>query len=129
MKQILDQLVQFLQQGIEAIFRFIEAVWTWSIGEIGRIMQVPWQSWPIWKQVVLVLVAAGVIWALFKAAKELWEAAEHVLAAFATLLAVMIKTLPHVVLAGIIALSGIWVVNNVDPSSFRLPAGWQVGSR
>src|SRR6185295_5005053 len=85
--QIINQLVQFLQQGIAGILKFIQLVWTWSIGQISQVTQAPWQSWPLWKQVLLVLVLAAVVFALFKVAKELWEAGERVLAAFATLLA------------------------------------------
>ena len=66
-------------------------------------MNSPWQSWPLWKQVLLVLVLAAVVFALFKVAKELWEAGERVLAAFAALLGVFVRTLPQVVIAGLIA--------------------------
>ena len=113
--QFLNQLIQFLQQGIAAIFKFIQLIWTWSIGQITQVMNSPWQSWPLWKQVLLVLVLVAVVFALFKVAKELWEAGERVLAAFAALLGVFVKTLPQVVIAGLIALSGLWLINNFIP--------------
>jgi ABC-type arginine transport system permease subunit len=128
-QQFFNQLLQFLQQGIAAIFRFVQLVWTWSTAEIGRLVQAPWQSWPLWKQVLLVLIAAGVIWALFKVAKELWEAGERVLAAFATLLGALVRTLPSVIVAGLIALGGLWLLNNLNLSSLRLPAAFDVTSR
>jgi hypothetical protein len=112
--QVLNQLIQFVQQGIGAIFKLVQLVWTWSTGQIMHIFQSPWQSWPLSKQIVLVVVAAGVIWALYKAAKELWEASEKTLVAFAGLLSVFVKTLPHIVLAGVIALGGIWVLNSIN---------------
>jgi hypothetical protein len=68
-----------------------------------------------------VLVLAGVVWALFRAAKELWDAAERILAAFATLLGALVRTLPSVLLAGVIALGGIWVLNNADLSRLTWP--------
>jgi hypothetical protein len=74
-------------------------------GEITQVLQSPWQSWPIWKRALLVLVIAGVVWA-YKAAKELWKAGEGVLGAFAALLGVFVKTLPRGVLAGLIAMGG-----------------------
>jgi hypothetical protein len=129
MQQLFNQLIQFVQQGIAAIFRFVQLVWSWSIGQITKVTAASWQSWPLWKQILLVLVVAGVIWALYKAAKELWEAGERTLAAFAGLLGVFIKTLPHVLLAGLIALGGVWLLNNLDLSSIRLPAAFQLGSR
>jgi hypothetical protein len=129
MQQLFNQLVQFLQQGIAAIFRFVQLVWTWSIGQITKVIEAPWQNWPLWKQILLVVVAAAVVWALYKAAKELWEAGERTLGAFATLLGVFVKTLPRVLVAGVIALGGVWLINNLDFSSVRLPSALQLGSR
>lgn len=121
MQQIFNQVLQFVQQGISAVFRFVQLIWTWSVGQITRVVDSPWQSWPLWKQILLVLIIAGVGWALYKAAKELFQAAERTLGAFAALLAALVKTLPPVLLAGIIALGGVWLLNNLDPSSIRVP--------
>ena len=129
MQQLFNQLVQFVQQGIAAIFRFVQLIWTWSVGQISKVVEAPWQNWPLWKQILLVLVAGAVIWALYKAAKELWEAGERTLGAFATLLGVLVKTLPRVLVAGVIALGGVWLVNNLDLSAVRLPSALQLGSR
>ena len=121
MQQFLNQLLQLMQQGIDAIFRFVRLIWNWSVDQIVGLTQAPWESWPLWKQVFLLLVIAGVAWALFRAAKELWDAAERILAAFATLLAALVRTLPSVLLAGVIALGGIWILNNADLSRLGLP--------
>jgi hypothetical protein len=129
MQQFLTQLLQLMQQGIDAIFRFVRLVWSWSVDQISSLMDVPWQAWPLWKQVFLILVAAGVVWALFRAAKELWDAAERILAAFATLLAALVRTLPSVLLAGVIALGGVWVLNNADLSRLGLPSFAWYGDR
>jgi hypothetical protein len=122
--QIINQLIQFLQQGIAAIFKFVQLIWTWSMTQVTQVMQSPWQSWPLWKQVLLVVVLAAVAFALFKVAKELWEAGERVLAAFATLLGVFVRTLPQVVVAGLIAMGGVWLINNLDLSSVRIPTAF-----
>jgi hypothetical protein len=129
MQQIFNQLLQFLQQGISAIFRFVQMIWQWTVGQITSLTRVPWQDWPFWKQILLAVVIAGVIWALYKAAKELWEAGERILSAFAALLGVLVKTLPSVMLAGLIALGGVWVLNNLDLSNVRLPSFLQLSSR
>ena len=128
MQQIFNQVLQFLQQGIAAIFKFVQLIWTFSVGQISKLVSVPWQNWPLWKQILLVLVIAGVVWALYKAGKELLEAGERTLAAFAGLLGVLIKTLPHIVLAGLIALGGAWFLNSFDPSSIRVPTALRMGS-
>jgi len=128
-QQIFNQLLQFLQQGISAIFRFVQLIWQWTVGQITGLTRVPWQDWPLLKQILLVLVIAGVVWALFKAGKELWEAGERILTAFAALLGVLVKTLPSVMLAGLIALGGVRVLNNLDLSTLQLPSFLQLSSR
>jgi hypothetical protein len=117
MKPIFDQFLHFLQQGIAAIFRFVELVWNWSSDQITKLMQVPWQNWPLWKQVLLVVVVAAVAYALFIAARHLWAAAVHVLAAFARFLTALVVTLPAILIAGAVALAGLWVMNNLNLSS------------
>ena len=96
-------------------------IWTWSVGQISTLLAVPWQQWPLWKQILLVLVLAAVIWVLYKAAIELFAAGERILLAFARLLIVLIRTLPSIVFAGLIALGGAWLMNHLDNNLIRLP--------
>ncbi len=126
MKQVFDQLLKFLQQGISAIFHFVELIWTWSVDQISKLMAVPWQEWPLLKQVLLLLILAGVLWALYRAGWALLEAGAAILAAFAGLLGVLV---PHVFLAGVIALGGVWLVNHLDNSSLRMPAWTQASEQ
>jgi hypothetical protein len=121
MQHAFNQLLQFLQQGISAIFHFVQMIWTWSVGQISTLLAVPWQQWPLWKQILLVLVLVGVIWALYKAAIELFGAGERILLAFARLLIVLVRTLPSIVFAGLIALGGVWLINHLDNNLIQLP--------
>jgi hypothetical protein len=121
MQHAFNQLLQFLQQGISAIFHFVQMIWTWSVGPISTLLAVPWQQWPLWKQILLVLVLVGVIWALYKAAIELFAAGERILLAFARLLIVLVRTLPSIVFAGLIALGGVWLINHLDNNLIQLP--------
>jgi hypothetical protein len=129
MKQVFDQLLKFLQQGIAAIFHFVELIWTWSVDQISKLMAVPWQDWPLLKQILLVVILAGVLWALYRAGWELLQAGAAILAAFAGLLGVLVQTLPHVFLAGVIALGGVWLVNHLDNSSWRTPTWLQASDQ
>ena len=94
METILNQVFQFLQQGVATIFHFVELVWTWSVGQITKLMAAPWPNWPLWKQICLVVVCAAVIVVLYKAAVELWRAAEGILAAFAAFIVVLVRRCP-----------------------------------
>ena len=129
MKQVFDQFLRFLHDGIAAIFRFVELIWTWSVDQISKLASVPWQQWPLWKEILLLLVLAAVVWALYRVGRELFFAAAAILAAFAELLGVVVRTLPHVMLAGVIALGGVWVINHLDNSLVHIPAWMQASDQ
>jgi hypothetical protein len=120
MMQMSDQSLQFVERGIAEALRLIALLWAWSSDQIARVMQAPWEHWPLWKQVLLVIVIAAVAYFLLVAAMQLWTAAINVLAAFATFIGTVIVTLPTILIAGVIALAGLWVINNFhDLSSLR----------
>jgi hypothetical protein len=129
MKQIFDELLKFLQQGISAIFHFVELIWTWSADQISRLMAVPWQEWPLLKQILLVLIVAGVLWSLYRAGMELLEASSAILAAFARLIVAIVQTLPHVFVAGVVALGGVWLINHLDNSFLRMLSSMQASQQ
>lgn len=114
MNQIVNQIVHFLQDGIAAIFKFIQLIWTWSFGQIITIFQSDWQSLPLWKLLVLALVVISIVYVLYKAVFELWDAAEKIFKAFIGLLSVLVSVLPYILVAGIIAAAGGWVIQNVN---------------
>ncbi len=114
MEQIISAIVQFLQQGIAAIFKFLQLIWTWSFGEIIAIFQSDWKALPIWKLVVLVAVVIAIAYVLYKVIMQLWVAALVVFRAFIELLAAFVSVLPYIVAAGLIAFAGGWVIHNVN---------------
>jgi hypothetical protein len=114
MTQIISQIIQLLQQGIAAVFRFLQLIWTWSFGQIVAVFQSDWQSLPIWKIVVLVLVVAAIAYILYKAALILWEAVESLFKAFVSLLMAFVSVLPQIIIAGLIAFAGGWVIHSVN---------------
>ena len=73
MEQIINSIMQFLQQGIAAIFKFLQLVWSWSFGQIVAVFQSDWKALPIWKLVVLIIAVGAIVYILYKAAKELWR--------------------------------------------------------
>jgi hypothetical protein len=112
--QIINQVIQFLQQGVAAIFKFLQLVWTWSFGQIIAVLQSNWQALPVWKAVVLVVVLAAIAYLLYKAAVQLWEAAVAVFRAFVALLSAFVLVLPYIVIAGLVAFAGGWVIHTVN---------------
>lgn len=114
MNQIINTIVQVLHQGIAFIFKIVQIAWTWSFGEIVRVSQSNWQALPIWKMVVLAVVLIGIAVMGYKVLRQLWDAGEKLLRAFVALLAVLVSVLPYVLVAGVIAFAGGWVIKNVN---------------
>jgi hypothetical protein len=126
MHHIFDSILRFLQQGIAAIFHFIELVWDWSADQIAKLAAVPWHDWPILKVVMLIIIIVIVAWALYRVAWRLWFATMRILAAFAALLVVLVQTVPRILLAGVVALGGLRVINRLDNSMLQIPQSLQV---
>ena len=114
MREIVNQIIDFLQKGIAAIFRFFELIWTWSFGEMVRIFQSDWQALPPWKIAVLVIAVLAIVYVLYKAAFELWSAAESILKAFVGLLGVLVSILPYILVAGVIAAGSSYLIQHVN---------------
>ncbi len=114
MRQIIDQIINLLQQGITAIFRFVELVWQWSFGQMFEIFQSNWQALPPWKIVILGIVVIAIVYVLYRGFFQLWRAAEQIFKAFVELLMVLVSVLPFVLLAGVIAAAGSYVIQHVN---------------
>jgi hypothetical protein len=122
MQQFFDQFLDFVRQGIGAIFRFVQAIWTWAAEQVGNLALLPWQPWPPWKLVVLAIIGFFVVRQLYYAIWEIWQASEKILQALATLMGVLIKTVPQILIAGLIALGGVWLLSSIDLDNARRPS-------
>ncbi len=114
MREIIEQIVNLLQQGIAAIFRFVDLVWQWSFGQMFAIFQSNWQALPLWKMLVLAIVVIAIVYVLYRCFWSLWKAAEQIFKAFVELLMVLVSVLPWVLLAGLIAAAGSYVIQHVN---------------
>lgn len=127
MQQFFNLFIDFVLQGVGAIFRFVQAIWMWAVAQVSKLIQQPFQDWQPWKLLILTLIAFGVGWYLYKAIWELWDAWQKILAALATLMAVLIKTVPQVLIAGLIALAGVFLLSALDPDKIRRPSFMHTG--
>jgi len=113
-REIIDQIVNLLRQGITAIFSFIELVWQWSFGQMVAIFRSDWQTLPAWKIAVLAVAVIAIVYVLYRGFFQLWHAAEQIFRAFVDLLMVLISVLPYVLIAGLIAAGGSYVIQHVN---------------
>ena len=111
---IINSIVQFLQQGIAAIFKFLQLVWTWSFGQIVSVFSSDWQSLPIWKIVVLIIALGAIVYILYKAFMVLWSGVVALFHAFVELLGKFVSVLPQIVIAGLIAFAAGYVIQHIN---------------
>jgi hypothetical protein len=119
MQEFFNVFIDFVREAIGAIFRFVATVWSWAVEQMAGLFSTPWYEWPIWRLILLAVLVYGLVWYLWKSLVELWGALKNILAALATMMGVLIKTLPQLVLAGLIALGGVWLLTNLDLSGVR----------
>ena len=108
MQQVFNQVGQIAQQLASVIWRVLQFIWSW----FGR----PFSNLDIWKQVIYVIVIAALAYFLYKIAKDLLKAVQSVLSAIVGLISALIGMLPQIVLVGLIAFGGAWIVNQQSPS-------------
>jgi hypothetical protein len=76
----------------------------------------PFNSLPLWKQVLFAIVIAALVYFLYKVAKDLLRAVQSVLGAIVALISSLIGMLPQIVYAGLIAFGGAWIITNLSPT-------------
>ncbi len=115
MQQVLNEVGQIAQQLAAVIWQVLQFIWNWSFGQIVKMFQLPFNSMPLWKQVIFVLVIAALGYFLYKIAKDLLKAVQSVLGAIVELISALIGMLPQIVWAGLIAFGGAWVITTLNP--------------
>jgi hypothetical protein len=116
MQQVLNQVGQIAQQLSAVIWQVLQFIWNWSFGQIVRMFQMPFNSLPLWKQIIYVLVIVAIAYFLYKIFKDLLKAVQSVLGAIVSLISALIAMLPQIVWAGLIAFGGAWVITTLNPS-------------
>jgi len=116
MQQVLNQVSQMAQKLVSVIWQVLQFIWNWSFGQIVKMFQMPFNTLPLWKQVLFILVIGALAYFFYKIAKDLLKAVQSVLGAIVGLVSALIAMLPQIVWAGLIAFGGAWVLTNLNPT-------------
>ena len=116
MQEIFNQVGQIAQQLASVVWRVLQFIWGWSFGRVGEMFAKSFSTLDVWQQVVYVVVIAALVYFLYKIAKDLLRAVQSVLSAIVGLISALIGMLPQIVLAGLIAFGGAWLVTQQSPS-------------
>ncbi len=110
----LNDLLGFVEATISGIMHFIGMLLFWSITQIASV---PWGALsylPVWKVMLLSTLTALLLIFVYRMLWAFWEAGEKMMVALILLTTVFIRSLPIILIAGIVAAIGAWVVNNVN---------------
>jgi hypothetical protein len=116
MQQVFNQVGQIAQQLASVIWRVLTYIWQFSFGQVGRMFNMNFSSLDVWKQVIYVLVIGALAYFIYKIAKDLLKAMQSILSAIVGLISALIGMLPQIVLVGLIAFGGAWIVTQPSPS-------------
>ena len=114
MQQVLNEVGQIAQRLAAVIWQVLQFIWNWSLGQVVKMFQMSFNNLPVWKQVLFVVVIAALAYFLYKVAKDLLKAVQHVLGAIVGLISALIAMLPQIVYAGLIAFGGAWMITNFN---------------
>jgi hypothetical protein len=103
------------------IWQALQVLWNWSFGQVVTMFQLPFNSLPVWKQVIFVLVTVSLGYLSHRVSRDLLKAVQSVVGAIVGLVSAMIGMLPQIAWAGLIAFGGAWVITNLNPS--WIPSG------
>jgi hypothetical protein len=93
------QVGQIAQRLAAVIWQVLQFIWNWSLGQVVKMFQMSFNNLPVWKQVLFVVVIAALAYFLYKVAKDLLKAVQHVLGAIVGLISALIAMLPQIVYA------------------------------
>jgi len=116
MQQVLNQVSQMAQKLVSVIWQVLQFIWNWSFGQIVKMFQMPFNTLPLWKQVLFILVIGALAYFFYKIAKDLLKQCSRLLGAIVGLVSALIAMLPQIVWAGLIAFGGAWVLTNLNPT-------------
>jgi hypothetical protein len=123
MQQEPSEAGEVFQRLAGVIWQAAAFLWNWSFGQVVNMFQLPFNSLPVWKQVLFVLVIASLVYLVHKVSKDLLKAVQSVVGAVVGLVAALIQMLPQIMWAGLIAFGGAWVILNLNPA--WIPNGMQ----
>ncbi len=116
MQQVFNQVGQIAQQLASVIWQVLQFIWNWSFGQVVRMFNMSFSSLDFWKQIIYVIVIGALAYFIYKLAKDLLRAMQSILSAIVGLISALIGMLPQIVLVGLIAFGGAWIVQQRSPS-------------
>jgi hypothetical protein len=116
MQQVLNQVADIAQRLAQVIWQVLRFIWDWSFGQIAAMLRLSFNNLPLWKQIIFVLVIVAMGYFLYKIARDLLKAVQSMLGAIVGFISALIGMLPQIVLAGLIAFGGAWIITNHNPT-------------
>lgn len=110
----LNDLLGFVEAAVAGFFHFIATLIYWSFAQIAAM---PWGALgylPAWKVMLISTISGLLLIFIYRMMWAFWEAGEKALTALILLTTVFIRSLPIIVIAGLVAAASAWIINNVN---------------
>ncbi len=119
MQETWARIIHALEQLWQLMLQLLQFLYRWSFGEIVTMFQTILPNFgalPLWKQILVLVVAAAVAYLLYLMFRDIVSAVVRIFDAVLSLVRAIVANLQYVLVAGIIAIGGSWVINNMTVS-------------
>jgi hypothetical protein len=103
------------------VWQALQLLWNWSFGQVVTMFQMPFNTLPLWKQMLFLIVIGSLARLSYTVAVGLRKAAHSLVGATVGLVSVLLSLVPQIAWVGLIALAGAWAITHLDPT--WIPAG------
>ena len=107
----------------EIIWQALQSLWNWSFVQVMMMFQMPFNSLPLWKQLLFLIVIGSLARLVYIAVMSLRKAAHTLVGATVGFVSVLFSLVPQIIWAGLIAFGGAWATNHLNPT--WIPSGMQ----
>ena len=92
-----------------------------------KMFQLPFETLPIWKQVLYVIAIIAIAYLLFRIVTRVMESVIGIGRAFGHLGSTILERIPDVLVAGLVALACAWIITNLNFDTNELLTSLHLG--
>ena len=124
---VFARVIRLFLEGASLFLHILSLIWGWSFGQMVKMFQLPFETLPIWKQVLYVIAIIAIVYLLFRIVTRVMESVIGIGRAFGHLGSTILERIPDVLVAGLVALACAWIITNLNFDTNELLTSLHLG--
>ncbi len=114
-QQIINAIMNGIRQFLNALDGLVNLVVSFAYEPIKKAFALFWvfETLPIWKRVLLIVVALAVAGIIYMIASEIWISIRRIFESIMGLIRTIFDNIWYFFIAGVLAFGGAWAINNL----------------